>query len=204
MNRPLPAALSHWVARSQQWAAGHRLQIANCLVLGRRLVDQLFLPHLRRWFPALGARQADHLPEVEGNLDQADWAALPRQPGWSRNDWQPKANGPIRTLTLHSQSQPDAIETSPADTPQTSPWRFEVTIVYSRGLTATIVGRLDPEGLRLLIRSDRALGPTSTSHLTGLAAKMRLEDQRPVSQRFDAPRSTSHTVPSRTGVDQRA
>ena len=216
MNRPFPAILSHWVARSQQWVENHQSQLVGYLTLGRQLANPAVLQRLKtrlqprlptglpKWLQPSRDDAADDQPAAEDGFDPADWATLPKQPGWGRNDWQPAAIGPIRTLTLHSQLQPDAVAELAAETPEPSPWRFEVTIAYSRGLTATIIGRLDPDRLRLLIRSDRALGPTAMAHLSGLAAKMRLDDQRPVLLRFDISRNRSQTSPSRTGVDQRA
>ncbi len=209
----LAQAVSRWSAGMAVCSQSLDRARASLGHLPRDWRESIMAASACRWLAAGPARGAV-LPDVAECPADAAKGPLPRHPGWTRRDWTPDAAGPIRALSLHCQTEPDSFNprANPGVDPHasrdggspgsSSPWRFEITVTPARGQPATILGRLDPAGLKLLVKGKRVRSAFVKSRLVEQAAMMRLEDQRPVSLRIDMPRGSP--APAQKSVDHRA
>ena len=100
--------------------------------------------------------------------------------------------------------EPDPEDTDDSPSDNGTPWRFELVAAFGEDRQATVVGRLDRDALRLLVRSDQPLGPSARAHLEQLVRRMRLSGERPVLLRFDVAIRPDALPARREGVDRRA
>ena len=209
----LAQAVSRWSAGMAVCSQSLDRARASLGHLPRDWRESIMAASACRWLAAGPARGAV-LPDVAEYPADAAKGPLPRHPGWTRRDWTPDAAGPIRALSVHCQTEPDSFDprANPGVDPHagrdggspglSSPWRFEITVTPALGQPATIVGRLDPTGLKLLVKGQRVWSTFVNSQLVEQAAMMCLGDQRPVSLRIDM--SQGSPALARKSVDHRA